>query len=342
MDHKTSIKKIYIGFNICILAITFLFHLAIYFLNKDIIVHLLIFIYTIVLLSFIGLFVFLLRKKLNMFSSELCQTIDDMMNDKEKIHNLPEEETLLSRINHRLLRLYKVMRENRYHVITEREDLQELISDISHQVKTPIANLKMVNATLLKRKMTADKQKSFLQAADMQLDKLDFLMQSMIKTSRLEAGIITLAKEPCAIYETIALSLGNILLLAEKKNIDITVNCNPNLIIYHDIKWTSEALFNILENAVKYTNENGNIHILVEHWEMYTKIDIKDTGKGISEKHYAEIFKRFYREADVHNIDGIGIGLYLSRKIITLQGGYITVNSIRGKGTTFSTFLLNK
>ena len=95
-------------------------------------------------------------------------------------------------------------------------------------------------------------------------------------------------------------------------------------------------------NAVKYTPEGGQIRVSVESWEMYVKIDIADTGIGISEQHQGAIFKRFYREDIVHDVDGIGIGLYLAREIVTLQGGYIRVTSEVGKGSTFSVFLFRE
>ena len=120
------------------------------------------------------------------------------------------------------------------------------------------------------------------------------------------------------------------------------VDCAPDFIVPHDKKWTAEALFNILDNAVKYTPRGGKIFVTAAMWEMAIKIDITDTGKGIPEKHYAQIFKRFYRESDVHDVDGIGIGLYLSREIISMQGGYIQVKSEIRKGSTFSVFLPNK
>ena len=110
----------------------------------------------------------------------------------------------------------------------------------------------------------------------------------------------------------------------------------------HDRKWTSEALFNILDNAVKYTPSGGSISVSVESWEMYLKIDISDTGKGIAENRQGTIFLRFYREEEVHDIEGIGIGLYLAREIITMQGGYIKVVSEIRKGSTFSVFLPRK
>ncbi|WP_243002707.1 sensor histidine kinase [Lachnotalea glycerini] len=128
--------------------------------------------------------------------------------------------------------------------------------------------------------------------------------------------------------------------MAENKNIEVTVDCNEEIFVCHDEKWTTEALFNILDNAVKYTPSEGKIHISVQQLEMYTKIDISDNGRGIKENHHATIFKRFYREES--DEDGLGIGLYLAREIISLQGGYIKVTSKLGKGATFSVYLLNK
>ncbi len=287
-------------------------------------------------------FVALVRRKLTLFSDLFCKTLDDMLSGSVAPLQVAEEESLFYKINYRLGRLYEVMNENRRNVAKERADLQELISDISHQVKTPIANLNMINSTLMEQDVPPNKQKEFLLASASQLDKLDFLMQAMIKTSRLETGIISLEKKMQPIYDTLASALGGILLNAEKKQIDVSVDCPEHLSVPHDRKWTSEALFNILDNAVKYTPENGKIIVTVECWELYLKISIADTGKGIPEKHQGTIFKRFYREDAVHDEDGIGIGLYLAREIVTLQGGYIRVVSEIGKGSTFSVFLLRK
>lgn len=288
------------------------------------------------------LFVATLRKKLTAFSNRLCCLLDDMLTGEIEPPQTSEEENLFYKINHRLARLYEVMQENRRDITKERMDLQELISDISHQVKTPIANLKMVNTTLLEQSIPEEKQKEFLTACGGQLDKLDFLMQAMIKTSRLETGIISLEMKAQPIYDTLAAALGGILLNAERKHIAVEVDCKEDLTVSHDRKWTSEALFNILDNAIKYTPENGNIYVSVADWEMHLKIDITDTGKGISENHQGAIFKRFYREDEVHDTPGIGIGLYLAREIITMQGGYIKVISEASRGSTFSVFLPHK
>jgi len=284
-------------------------------------------------------FVALIRRKLTLFSELLCGMLDDMLSGDRKPTQMAEEESLFYKITYRLDRLYEVMRENRRSVAKERADLQELISDISHQVKTPISNVKMINSTLIEQEVPPQKQKEFLSACAAQIEKLDFLIQSMIKTSRLETGVISLDRKKQFIFDTLASALGGILLNAEKKQIDVQVNCPEQLAVPHDRKWTSEALFNILDNAVKYTPEKGKITVTVDCWELYVKISITDTGRGIPERNQAAVFQRFYREDAVHDAEGIGIGLYLAREIITMQGGYIKLTSSPGCGSCFAVFL---
>ncbi len=285
------------------------------------------------------LFVLYLRRRLVLFSDDLCQLIDRMLDEDPVLPTTAQEENLFYKVNHRLLRLYEIMEENRRSVARGRRDLQELISDISHQVKTPIANLQMVNATLIEQPMPEARRREFLQAANGQLEKLNFLMQAMIKTSRLETGVISLEKRPQSFYGALAAALGGILLNAERKNINVSVDCPQNLMLSHDSKWTSEALFNILDNAVKYTLDGGWVRVSVQCWELHVRIDIADSGKGIPESRQGMIFKRFYREEEIHDTDGIGIGLYLAREIIMMQGGWIKVSSQEGKGATFTIFL---
>jgi len=203
----------------------------------------------------------------------------------------------------------------------------------------PHCHLKMLNETMLTRPISEEQRQEFLQATGSQLDNLEFLIQAMVKTSRLETGVITLKIKDAPIEETLVTAINGVLAPMEKKGIELTVDCPEGLTISHDSRWTSEALFNLLDNAVKYTSAGGSIHVSVQNWEMYWKIDVTDTGRGIPEQEQATIFKRFYREEAVHEVDGIGIGLYLAREIITMQGGYILVTSEVGKGSTLSVFL---
>ena len=265
-----------------------------------------------------------------------------MMQGKTAPGIIFDNDTLLDRINHRLNRLYQMLRNNQKKIEEQRTDLQGMISDISHQVKTPAANLKMAATLLLEQELPRTQQIDHLQSMIVQLDKLDFLMNTMVKSSRLETGAISLEKQRLPIYETLALALGSIFLKAEEKHLHVIVDCPEELTVPHDSKWTSEAVFNILENAVKYTPAGGTIRVGVVRWEAYTKIDIADTGRGIAESAQGAIFKRFYREPEVHNIEGIGIGLYLAREIISRQGGSIKVTSVAGNGATFTVFLPNE
>ena len=278
-------------------------------------------------------------KRLSAFTSVLCQTLDHMIEGNEAPLHPDDSETMLARICYRLSRLYQIMQENRCKVDEERQELQSLISDISHQVKTPVSNLKMAADTLLEKPVSEAERIDFIRGIRSQTDKLDFLFQALVKTSRLETGVIQLEKKPGRLFDTVAQAMSGIVYAAEKKKIVVSVDCPEDLTVSHDSKWTSEALFNLLDNAVKYTPAGGKIAVSVVLWEMYVEIKVTDTGKGISESNQAAIFRRFYREEEVHDQQGVGIGLYLAREIVTRQGGYIKVVSEPGKGSEFSIML---
>ncbi len=278
-------------------------------------------------------------KRLSQFTSDLCQTMDSMISGGQEPARAEDRETIFARISYRLSRLYNILQENRRRVDEERRELQTLVSDISHQVKTPVANLKMVTDTLLAKPVTEQERRDFLQGIRSQTDKLEFLVQSMGKASRLETGAVTLEKKDAPLLDTLAQAMSGIVYGAEQKGISVEVQCPDDLRVSHDSKWTAEALFNLLDNAVKYTPAGGKISVSVEQWEMYVKLDVADAGRGIPESRQAAIFRRFYREEEVHDQPGVGIGLYLAREIISRQGGYIKVASEVGRGSTFSVFL---
>lgn len=277
--------------------------------------------------------------RLSQFTSELCQVLDEMINQSQAPKQIKDQETLFAKIHQRLVRLYGILQETNRKVDGERQELQVLVSDISHQVRTPVSNMKMIIDTLLTKPMEQPERAEFLKSIRGQVDKLDFLIQALVKTSRLETGAIQLEKEEGYLYDTLAQAMSAIMYHAEQKEIQVSVDCPEDLCVSHDSKWTEEALFNLLDNAVKYTPAGGSIEVFVAQWEMYVEVKVTDTGKGISESNQAAIFKRFYREEEVHNQPGVGIGLYLAREIVTQQGGYITVESEVGKGSAFSIFL---
>jgi signal transduction histidine kinase len=342
MKKKLSTKGIYIGVGAAFIFLTICFHIILFYNTENPLIRSSAIVFSILLLLLGMILIILIRGKLVAFSDSLNACIDNIVNGKEDITFDLESETLTGKFNYKLQRLYEIMQNGKKQVQEEKQSIQEMISDISHQVKTPITNLKMYNSTLLERQLPPEKEQEFQKMMGTQINKLDFLMQAMVKMSRLETGVITLSVSPAPIYETIGLALSGIVLPAEKKKIEVSVDCDPALIVPHDKKWTAEAIFNLLDNAVKYTPPGGKISVTAKQWEMATKIDVTDTGRGIPEQHYAQIFKRFYREDEVHDVPGVGIGLYLCREIISKQGGYIQVKSEVGKGSIFSVFLPNE
>lgn len=289
--------------------------------------------------AWVNVFMWIMSKRLTLFTDDICQVLDRMINGDTGLEWSDDSETLFARINHRLMRLYEILRESRQQAAEERQKIQTLVSDISHKVKTPVSNLRVVTDTLLTKSVTEQEREEFIRGISMQTDKLDFLFQALIKTSRLESGAICLEKKDGLVYDTLAQAISGIVYSAEKKQIDVTIDCPEQLHVFHDRKWTAEALYNLLDNAVKYTEKGGAVTVSVKQWEMYVKIDVSDTGKGIAESRQASVFRRFYREEEVHEKPGVGIGLYLTREIIMRQGGYVKVVSEIGRGSTFSVFM---
>lgn len=289
--------------------------------------------------GWMALFLYVFGEKLRRFTDALCHMLDEMIDGRAQPSIDLSEETLLSRIAHRLERLYGVLAADRKRLDAERTALQSLVSDISHQTKTPIANLKMLNETLLARPLDEVERRTFLSASADELEKLDFLIQALVKTSRLETGLITLEKVMAPVDDTLAQALNGVLAILEQKGLDLEVECPAGIVVCHDRRWTAEALFNLLDNAVKYTPVGGHIRVRVQEWEAHVKIDVSDDGPAIPEALQGAIFQRFVRAPEVHDVPGIGLGLYLAREIITLQGGYMQLSSAPGAGVTFSVYL---
>ncbi len=273
------------------------------------------------------------------FANSICEALDMLMDDQELKNYQPYEDSMVSKIQGKLLQYHEKMQEGQWQSIQDKQTIQELVSDISHQVKTPIANIRMFAGILQQHSLSSERRTEFLNTMTIQMNKLDFLMQSLIKMSRLETGTFVLHIGNLSLYDTIAQSINGIWAKADSKKIQIDVECDSHIMAEHDAKWTAEALGNILDNAVKYTPTGGEIHVRVLPWQFYVRIDIEDNGIGIPKKHYHDVFKRFYRAQEVVQEEGVGLGLYLSRCIITHEKGYITVKSEVGKGTVFSVFL---
>lgn len=280
-----------------------------------------------------------IRKQLITYTSQVSDALDQMIEGSREIQFDEQQETLAARVQVKLRQLYEILDEKAEQSVKEKKELEEIVSDISHQVKTPIANLRMYDHILQERELPAVKRNEFLRSIDKQVEKLDSLMESMVKMSRLEVGIIEVEPKRAALYPMIQQAVCDIALKAEMKQINIAVVCDKNLQAFYDYKWTLEAVFNLLDNGVKYTPQGGKLQVRVSVTDFFAKISIADTGKGIHEEHLTEIFKRFYREMDVRETEGVGIGLFLARQIVEKQNGFIDVRSTIGSGSVFSIHL---
>lgn len=221
----------------------------------------------------------------------------------------------------------------------ERDKIKSLISDISHQTKTPISNL-ILYSELLESADLTDDDKSNVEAIHAQAEKLRFLIDSLVKLSRLENGILSLEtdnEELNPLLQDVATQLRE---KAEAKNLKLEIEDTDARALI-DKKWTQEAIVNIVDNAIKYT-DHGSITISTKDYEMFVCVDISDTGIGIHEEESAKVFQRFYRGSNVKSKEGVGIGLHLAREIISGEGGYIKLSSKLGEGTKFSVFLPKK
>ena len=263
--------------------------------------------------------------------------------------NLPERlndgETEINRIEGQLTSLSEQLRHNEERLELEKEETRSLVTDISHQLKTPVAGLKACFEILSQGDLNQEEEKEFLEQCTRQLKGLEALVGALVNISRMETGMIQIRREPADILETLVTAVNRVYLKAEEKQIAIEFEESEDLaaiLIPHDVKWLCEAFINILENAVKYSPGNTKIHIRMIKLTTFLRIEIEDQGIGIPREAYHKIFKRFYRgEArEIRQAEGSGVGLYLTREILERHGGSVTVASKYGKKQQGSTFVV--
>ena len=248
------------------------------------------------------------------------------------------DESKLSKIESKWKQYFMLSKLSKHKIEEERKNVEEMVSDISHQTKTPLSNI-LLYAELLNERVESKEEKFMVDQILGQTEKLEFLIQSLVKMSRLESNIIHLFPTKQPIELLIENAVHTVISKANDKNIIIEVEDMIKDEAVYDLKWTTEAIYNILDNAVKYSESNTKITISVKSFEFYVGICIKDEGIGIMEEEKTEIFKRFYRGKLVLEKEGVGIGLYLTREIIRRQGGYIKVARGKEKGSVFEVFL---
>lgn len=222
----------------------------------------------------------------------------------------------------------------------QRESIQRLLSDISHQTKTPLANLRLYSSLLMEEELTP-RQREQAQVIFQQSEKLSFLIETLVKLSRLETDVLAVTPKSQPLSPLLERVASQAKAAAEQKGIALQLHLQQQaeMKALYDLRWTAEALGNLLDNAVKYTPPGGCIQVSATQYELFCRIDVRDNGIGIAEEEQAQIFGRFYRGRQVREQEGLGIGLYLAREIAQKQGGYLKLSSRPGQGSTFSLYL---
>lgn len=222
----------------------------------------------------------------------------------------------------------------------QRESIQRLLSDISHQTKTPLANLRLYSSLLMEEELTP-RQREQAQVIFQQSEKLSFLIETLVKLSRLETDVLAVTPKSQPLSPLLERAASQAKAAAERKGIALQLHLQQQaeMRALYDLRWTAEALGNLLDNAVKYTPPDGCIQVSATQYELFCRIDVRDNGIGVAEEEQAQIFGRFYRGRQVREQEGLGIGLYLAREIAQKQGGYLKLSSRPGQGSTFSLYL---
>ena len=222
----------------------------------------------------------------------------------------------------------------------QRESIQRLLSDISHQTKTPLANLRLYSSLLMEEELTP-RQREQAQVILQQSEKLSFLIETLVKLSRLETDVLVVTPKLQPLSPLLERAVSQAKAAAGQKGIALQLHLQQQaeMKALYDLRWTAEALGNLLDNAVKYTPPGGCIQVSATQYELFCRIDVRDNGIGIAEEEQAQIFGRFYRGRQVREQEGLGIGLYLAREIAQKQGGYLKLSSRPGQGSTFSLYL---
>ena len=246
-------------------------------------------------------------------------------------------ETMLSALESKLAHYLAASTVSAKNVRSEKEKLKALIGDISHQTKTPIANILLYTQLLSEQ----PENSACLEALEGQAKKLQGLIEALVKTSRLESGVIALHPAFGNLQTAIEAALSQIAPKAAEKHISISAESTQADAVF-DPKWTEEALFNLLDNAVKYTPAGGAVRVTATAYPMFSAVHVRDTGSGIPEEEQPRVFQRFYRSPEHAEEEGVGIGLYLVRQIAEGQGGYVKISSQPGAGSTFSLYLPGK
>lgn len=278
------------------------------------------------------LLIILYKKSQDKMINEISNYMNSVLNGNYSLDIRSYEEGRLSILKNDIYKITVKLKEQTDMAINEKNNLEMILSDISHQIKTPLTSMYVINDLLKSDKLSKKEKIEFLNKNESQLERIEWLVTSLLKLSRLDNGFVKLKKEKVEVAKLIDNCLNPLLIPIELKNQNVVKQID-NFEIDIDFNWFSEAIINILKNAHEHTNAFGTIKVEASDNSMYSSIIISDNGTGISKQDLPHIFERFYKGDNQK--ESIGIGLNMAKKIIDLSGGEINVLSTPSVGTTF-------
>lgn len=252
-------------------------------------------------------------------------------------YNLPieeNEEGELSILQNEVYKVTKRLIEQAELLEEQTEFLSDSLSNISHQLKTPVTALLMMADLLQQPNLPEEKRLQFTQNITLGLERMQWLIQGLLTLAKLDSGSLVMKKEMIQVPELIGESIRHLQVLAEEKKVAVRIEGDDTVAYTGDFSWSVEAISNIIKNCLEHTDEGGQILVSYGVNQLYTVIKIRDNGEGIEKEDLHHIFQRFYKGKNASS-NSVGIGLALAKEIITRQKGVITVESEVGKGTEF-------
>lgn len=277
------------------------------------------------------------QKKIQQELIQLSSTIDKLINQENIGEYVVNEDYITSKIQHQLQRLSVLYRQQQEGIRNDRDEIRLLINDIAHQMRTPLANMKLY-LELLEMEEITPQQQEYIRSVENSMESLSFLTESFIKMSRIEGKVIQLKVLKQSLVNTLKDAVEVTMEKAKLKNVSLEVDESTDYETLHDFQWMKEALINVIENAIKYSDEGGTVKISIIENDMFAQIQIEDNGIGIEQGEEHLIFKRLYRGNKVSSQEGFGLGLYISRSIIQSHNGFMKVTR-KDKGTIFTIVL---
>lgn len=280
-----------------------------------------------------------LREKVNTTMEQVDATIDGLIHHRRPQYFSETEDSLLGKFQSEILQLHDMLTSYEAREKELRESLSGSISDLVHQINTPITNIRMYSWFLQDGGLTDEEQRQFAIKIQKQADKLSWLGEGFAKVSRMESGIISLQPETQKILPVLLRAIDQVTLKAQEHGNEIALEGDQKQDAYLDAKWTEEVFYNLLDNAVKYSDEGSRIVAAMTRYEMYVRVDVRNRGLKVEKEEYPKVYQRFYRSGQVQEQEGVGLGLYLAREIVRGQQGYMKVGRNEVGETVFSVFL---